>query len=146
MAEPKKLSIESDNGSPQPYVIIPHPAGEGFRLATRLFAMAGPALGHLADVALSGKLDERLDMAAIVSELASAAASADAPGLLRDLFRHTHRAGLDMGSTALFDSAYQANYGELAEAAIAIVEANGFARFFVRFARRAGASLRAGRE
>jgi hypothetical protein len=141
--EPKKVIIEDDFGQPQTYLILPHPASEGLRLATRLFALIGAPIGKLLESVADKGLDTNIDLGSVVSELAQAIVAEDAPALVKDLFKYTHRNGVDLSNQAMLDSAFQANYGELAEALAKIIEVNGFIRFFSRFAKKAGANLAA---
>lgn len=136
--EPHKLTIDDDQGQPHNYLIGAHPASEGLRLASRLFALVGAPFGQLLDVLVSRGEEADVDLGGISSDLARALLEADMPALTRDLLRYTHRDGVDLGNAVLIDAAYQANYGELAEALAEVVEANGFARFFSRLAKRAG--------
>lgn len=139
--EPKKLSLLDDLGQSHAYLVLPHPAAEGLKLASRLFALVGSPFGKLLDSLTSGSEETEIDFGGISGELAQAVLSADLPQLVRDLLRHTHRDGVDLAEPVMIDVAYSANYGELAEALAEVVEVNGFVRFFSRLAKRAGRGL-----
>ena len=135
--EPAKRQILDDDQKPHDYLVIAHPAAEGLRLATQLFALIGPSLGKLVD-GLKGKggdvLAEDLDVGELVAEVASGVAEADVPKLAQNLMRHCVRDKVSLDSEASFNQAYSANYGELTDALAAVVEVNGFLRFFTRLA------------
>jgi len=139
--DPKKLTIDDDAGQPHNYLIGAHPASEGLRLASRLFALVGAPFGQLLDVLVSRGEDAEIDLGGISSQLAKALIEADMPALTRDLLRHTHRDGVDLGNATMIDVVFQGNYGELADALAEVVEVNGFARFFSRLAKRAGRGM-----
>ena len=139
-------SIVDDDGAAHEYVITCHPAVEGLRLASALFGLAGPAMGKLLD-GLKGAptsaalLASDLDLGPLVRELAQSVVAADMAGLVRDLLRHSTRDGLLLSSEAALNNAFGGNYGEPAEAVAAVVEVNGFLRFFTRLAGQAGKAL-----
>lgn len=145
---PPRKQINDDDGRPHDYRIVPFGASEGWRLAVALFALVGGSLGKLLSGLLgSGKgadlgklLDADLDLGAIVRDLAEALMSAEGNGeqLLKRLLRNVTRDGKSLENVAVFDQAYQANYGELAEVIVWAVEVNGFARFFGRLLTQAG--------
>ena len=139
--DPKKLSLLDDLGQSHAYLVLPHPAAEGMKLASRLFALVGSPFGKLLDSLTSGSEEVEIDFGGISGELAQAVLSADLPQMVRDLLRHTHRDGVDLADPVMIDVAYSANYGELAEALAEVVEANGFVRFFSRLAKRAGRGM-----
>jgi hypothetical protein len=139
--EAKKLSLDDDQGQPHSYLIGAHPASEGLRLASRLFALVGAPFGKLLDVLVSSGEEADVDLGGISSQLSRALLEADMPALVKDLLRYTHRDGVDLANGVMLDTIYQANYGELADALAEVVEVNGFARFFSRLAKRAGRGM-----
>lgn len=133
MREPQKRTLKDDDGNDVNYLLTTHPAAEGLKLASRLFGMAGPSLAGLLGGAVKGRgLDADVDMGAIIRELATAALSTDVAGLLRDLVKYAVRNGVQLDNPGAFDVSFAGNYGELAELAAWVIEANGFVRFFAR--------------
>jgi len=139
--DPKKMTLLDDLGQPHGYLIVPHPASEGLRLASRLFALIGAPFGRIVDAVVAGGEDAEFNIGGASGELAQAVLSADLPQLVKDLLRHVSRDGVDLGNAVMIDVAYSANYGELAEALAEVVEVNGFVRFFSRLGKRAGKGL-----
>ena len=146
----RPFSIDDDDGQAHAYAITPHPGGEGFALATRLFGLFGGPLGGLldaVDLAKPGKgsiLDQSIEFGGLARGLAEAIAGCESVDLAKRLLSHTLRDDADLGGTkaaAEFDRIYEANYGELADAIFASVEVNRFATFFVRAAKKAAGML-----
>lgn len=146
-ANPPRKTINDDDGRPHAYTLLPFGASEGWRLAVALFALVGGSLGKLLSGLLAGAggsgtgtgslgklLEADLDLEAIVRDLAQALLGAEGHGeqLLKQLLRNVTRDGKGLDNAAVFDLAFQANYGELAEVVVWSVEVNGFSRFFVR--------------
>jgi hypothetical protein len=139
--QPTARVIQDDDGTPHNYMIACHPAVDGLRLAQQLFALAGPSLGKLIEGlrgagASSSLLDLDLDLGALLNEVSQAVASSDLPGLVSALLRHTVRDSQMLNNDAMINQAFGGNYGEIAEAVSAVVEVNGFHRFFLRLAAR----------
>lgn len=134
--EPWKTVLTSDDGEQVQYLATAHPAGEGLRLATRMFGVVGKPLSGLLEAAGSGGLDAEVPLGKVVRELAEAIAAEDAPGLVRELLRYVVRGKDSLDRPGAIDLAYAANYGELADALAWVIERNGFIRFFSRLASR----------
>lgn len=142
-------TILDDDGNEHEYGIHPHAAGAGFKLATELFGLVGGSLGALLNTVMgAGSLKavlatdlSAIDFGAAINDLAMSIASSDTPGLARRLLRHTVRDGKPLTKQAHFDAAFEANYGELAEALALSVEVNRFVGFFKRSFSSAAARL-----
>lgn len=134
---PPRRQILDDDGATHAYTLIPFSGSEGWQLAVRLFAIAGAPLGSL----LSGGSAASIDLGAAVRDLTSALLASDSASLVKLLLRNATRDGASLDNPANFDRAFQANFGELAEALVWTVEVNGFVRFFGRLLTAAGGSL-----
>lgn len=147
LREPAKKTILDDDGNPVEYLLTAHPAGDGLRLAGRLFSLAGGPVGKLFDAAGKGGLralvdgGAEVDLGGIVKELATAAVAADLGGLMAEMTRFAVRDGKGLDNPAHFNAAFSCNYGELAEVAAWVIEVNGFVRFFKRAAGLVGKSI-----
>jgi hypothetical protein len=163
---PADRQILDDDGAAHNYAIVAHPAVDGLKLAAELFGLAGPTIGKALDIlksaavkaakghsvsgpqpageAARGVMEELLgtdiDLKGMIAEISQAIACSDLSGLAQKLLRYTTRDKVALDSPMAINLAYGANYGELAEALAYAIEANGFARFFVRLAARAGSA------
>ena len=70
--------------------------------------------------------DLDLDFQAILADILSAIVQAGGDEFIRSLLAHTFRDGQKLSQDALYDTAYQANYGELFKAIWEVIKANGF--------------------
>lgn len=142
------FTLQDDYGDSHEYFVTMHGAREGWRLAMRILKLAGRALGMALEVTPTktpdairdiqaaaegaGLLDASIDGEALgkaLSDVAAEILSDDA--LLLDVLKHTTRDGRDLTNVAIFDSAFQGNYGELITAVVHVLKAN-FAPLFSR--------------
>ena len=70
--------------------------------------------------------DLDLDLSQAVRDIKVAVVEAGGAEFFRRLFKHAYRDGDGLAKKAVYDSAFQANYGELFKAAWKIVQVNGF--------------------
>ena len=139
-SNPPRRQILDDDGAPHAYSLTPFAGREGWSLATRLFALAGAPLGKILDSVLTEGSQANLDLGAAVRELSGALVGGQSDALVLALLRNAIRDGIALDNPVAFDRAYQANFGELAEVLIWVVEVNGFVNFFGRLLTRATAS------
>jgi hypothetical protein len=131
-------TILDDDGAPHAYVLTPHKPSDGLKIGPRLVALAGPALASLIGGFGSGPanltklLEQDLDLGAMAKELSLAILREDVSDLAKKMLAGSLRDGMPLDNSAAFEVAYQANYGELAEALAAVVEVNRFVLFFSR--------------
>lgn len=129
-----------------------HPAGEGVKLVSQLFAVAAEPLGRVlnsllaqvlqkiisgeisldADIkeGLAGLNLEQFDLSSVATDLKVALASIDELKLIKSLIKYAIRDGQPLSNDAAFDRAFQKNYGELAQLIVKIIIENGFLGFF----------------
>lgn len=143
---PVDCTILDDDGAPHAYHITPHTASEGLRIGSRLVALAGPALGGLVGKVvgagqLAAALEDDLDLGALARELGVSLAAENVPDLVQKLLSNCVRDKLPLSNLGAFESAYQANYGELAEACAKVIEVERYALFFRRTVGRIGSAL-----
>ncbi len=144
--DPQTRKIDDDDGRSHEYTCVPFGAADGMRVARQLFVLAGPSLAGVLGKVKPGKaaelMDIDLDIGAIIQDLVVALGAVELDVLARDLLRLASRDGRPLGgcsaASAEFDTAYQANYGELVEALIWTVEVNRFGGFFRRLGGLAG--------
>ena len=70
--------------------------------------------------------DLDLDLSQAVRDVKAAIVEAGEAEFFRRLFKHTYRDGDPLGKKLVYDSAFQANYLELFQAAWKVVQVNGF--------------------
>lgn len=110
------------------YIIGLHPAEEGMAISMALLA---GATGLVREALTPGvELEALIDSPSFAGDVIDAIGAllrdpAMAP-LLRSLFAHTSRDGIDLGKSAGFNAAYSGNYGEMYVAAVQIALGNGF--------------------
>lgn len=142
------FTVQDDYGDSHEYFVQMHGAREGWRLAMRILKLAGRAFGMALDVTPTktpdairklkdaadeaGLLDAEIDGEALGKALSDVAAEILADdSLLFDVLKHTTRDNKDLTNVAVFDSAFQGNYGELITAVVHVLKAN-FAPLFSR--------------
>lgn len=144
--QPSNAVEEIING--KTYIITPHPASKGKRLALKMLALGAKPLANLIQKGIDSKnkamsagdvVDKDVaevlgDLGLNLNELAGDLsfvlnALAENDELLVDLFHHTKREGQWLRAEAAFDGAYSANYAEMYQAAIKIIQVNGFLSF-----------------
>ena len=144
----KTMTIRDDSGQDHSYSLTPHPPTEGIPLAGRILDVVGvPASKLLADMMSTGSLaavleqdlkfsPEQIERALqlIISRLTDGAFLA----LIKSLLRYAQRDNKPLSNEAMFDMAYQANYGELAEALLWVIRENGMHRFLGRLPKAMG--------
>jgi len=135
----KRVKIKDDYGGEHDYLIIAHPSGKGWPLLLRLLKVGGKAF----NVTVSGspskvaaELGEMIDkyksmMETEVSKsgignlvFSLAADLLESPEIVSGLFAHTARDRGDLSRPDDFDSAFQANYGELVFAIVEVIKLN----------------------
>ncbi len=139
-----EFTLDDDYGGKHTYFVILHPAGTGWPLGLKLLKLFGPALGVVMDGANMGSVGDALgavtkaaaDMEMNATEMGTtvgvlAGELLDDPALIRSVFEHTNRDTFKLEG-ASFDSAYQANYGELVQALYRVIKAN-FGPLFRRY-------------
>ena len=143
------ITIIADDGIGHEYVIIPFGAGEGWPLGMRIAELISPPLGVVID-GLVGGLDDVPDainklqagvtqvadggIGAMGSSIGSlAGVLAGDMALVRQLVKHVTRDGQKLSNPAVFDMAYQANYGELLMALYHVLRVNWGPLFARRF-------------
>lgn len=148
---PYQFTLTDAEGKEHPYVVGYHSADEGIEISLWLLAHSGaiatglvPAVrdavasligdadkvsavldvdASTAWAALSGALGS-VSLEAVGTEWRKALLSPEARAILKTLFRHATRDGLDVGQG--FGRMYAANYLEMYQAAVAIIKANRF--------------------
>jgi len=135
-----------------PYSMTYHPAGEGVKLVSQLFAVAAEPLGRVlnsffaqllqkivsGEISLDADLKEGLagldlnqfDLSSVATDLKIALGSIDELKLIKSIVKYAIRDGQPLSNDAAFDRAFQKNYGELAQLLIYLVAENGFLGFF----------------
>lgn len=154
-----KTRICDDSSVEHRYEIVPHTTTQGIRLGIRLLAVLGPAAGRFLGETLGGASAQQATKAAVEAEpddneqakktgldadispetiakiadsLVERLVAADCPGLVREVLANVTRDDKPLDNPANFETAYQANYGELAEALAWAIRQNGFHRFLLR--------------
>jgi len=123
-------TINDDEGNPHSYVCIQHGAREGFTLLPRISTVVSGPLGQLAEASGGSDgdtslLDAQISGTAVAEALSKLSEALVAEGgvqLLLDVLKYTTRDGQKV--EAVFDQAYQGNYGELLSAVIFAMKAN----------------------
>ena len=137
---PPRRTVLDDDGQPHEYTLTPFGSSEGWKLATELFALVGPPLGKLLggviEKGAAGLLDANVDLGVVMGDLTHSLLGSTP--LVRSLLRNVTRDRQLLDNPAIFELAYQANYGELAEVLAWVIEVNGFVRFFTRLLTKAG--------
>lgn len=154
MAKKVEFTLQSDDGDESAhYVVHLHPAREGWKLGMEVVALLAPAVGVIAGavtemnlpmkmgevmsaaekMAAKGGIDTELSGPTLANASGTigkiAAKLAEDENLTHRLLKYTTRNG--KGVSAVFDVAYQGNYGELVQALGRVVAAN-FLRLFQR--------------
>jgi hypothetical protein len=115
------------------YEIAPFLGMTGWRYQLRLGKMIGPALKDAIGALPKGKIDDLLkadiDLSAMGGAIAAfvdAVAEGDKDGkFVAQLLSQTQRNGVALSESEI-NRAYAANYGEMMQALVAVVVANGF--------------------
>lgn len=128
MIETFDKQIADCNGSEHHYQITQFAARRGFGIQTRLIKAVAPLIAGIDIKANGGTMWDAavaINAQHLVNSLLANLDEARTEKLLLDLFAATRRDGQEINGTT-FDMAYAANYGELAKAALAVIEVNGF--------------------
>lgn len=116
MRHQHETTFQDQAGNAHQYVTIQFGASDGLRLLGELVRLSGDAMGRATDamaVPAAGRA-----LTALGERLASQ------PGFVRELLAGTRRDGQPLSQQAVFDGAYQGNYGELLEALLWVLTVN----------------------
>ena len=140
----RKVTIRDDSGQDHSYTLMPHPTTDGLKLGGKILSVVGvPSIkAILGGTPSKGSvLDSEIDPEALekgFGELVAKLLDGQFIDLVKDLLKHTTRDNMPLDNPAVFDGAFQANYGELAEALIWVIIQNGLHLFLVRAFGKAG--------
>lgn len=132
LREDIRFTLNDSEGQPHEYQVVQHGGKEGLKLGLRILKLLGPTIVNmLRDVRkldeLKDILEMEVDLSGVLNELLGILL--DLPDLIDELLKHTQRDELTLSNKAVFDKAYQGNYGELLGAVIKVFQANGYTSF-----------------
>lgn len=149
MAKPLELTLPDIDGQPHEYIITPHPGMEAVELVWQIIDLCATPLAKMLNsnvgILLERMQDEKeytfaelfedadLNLDEAVNSVLKIIFTRGPAQLTADLFRYVSRDGKYMNERAKFNTAYQANVGEVFQVYRHVLEVNRFLELFRTF-------------